>query len=377
MVCPTGALRERSHLDRVTNALLDPNKTVVAQHAPAISVSLAEEFGVRPGKDIDGMLVAALRRLGVDYVFDTSFSADLTIMEEGSELVQRIQSGGTLPMMTSCSPGWIKFVEEFYPDLIPNLSSCKSPQQMLGAVIKSYWAQKLGKDPKDIYVVSIMPCTAKKFEAQRPEMEGQAGADVDAVLTTRELARMIRMRGLQLDALEPESADSPLGERSSAGKLFAATGGVMEAALRSAYFLLTGENLGKLELEAVRGLDERKEAKVDINGTEVGVAVVSSLGAARKLMEEIRAGRSDIHFIEVMTCPGGCINGGGQPLGADKNAVRARMRALYRIDEGDHLRLSHENQSVQKLYEEYLGEPLSEKSHELLHTHYAERPVVI
>ena len=377
MVCPTGALRERSHLDRVTNALLDPKKTVVVQHAPAISVSLAEEFGIRPGKDVDGLLVAALRRLGFDYVFDTSFSADLTIMEEGSELVDRIKSGGTLPMMTSCSPGWIKFVEEFYPDLIPNLSSCKSPQQMLGAVIKSYWAKKKGIEAKDVYTVSVMPCTAKKFEAQRPEMEGQAGADVDAVLTTRELARLIRMRGLQLESLEPESADSPLGERSSAGKLFAATGGVMEAALRSAYFLLTGSNLGQLELEAVRGLDERKEAKVDIDGTEIGVAVVSSLGAARKLLEEIRAGRKDIHFIEVMTCPGGCINGGGQPLRTDQQAVRARMRALYRIDEGEGLRLSHENQSVQKLYEDFLGEPNSHKSHELLHTEYEKREVVI
>jgi iron-only hydrogenase group A len=376
MVCPTGALRDAAtSTASPTRCSTRTRPSSRSTHPRSRSRWPKSSASARQGHRRHA--VAALRRLGFDYVFDTSFSADLTIMEEGSELVQRIQSGGTLPMMTSCSPGWIKFVEEFYPDLIPNLSSCKSPQQMLGAVIKSYWAQKLGKDPKDIYVVSIMPCTAKKFEAQRPEMEGQAGADVDAVLTTRELARMIRMRGLQLDALEPESADSPLGERSSAGKLFAATGGVMEAALRSAYFLLTGENLPELELEAVRGLDERKEAKVDINGTEVGVAVVSSLGAARKLMEEIRAGRSDIHFIEVMTCPGGCINGGGQPLGADKNAVRARMRALYRIDEGDHLRLSHENQSVQKLYEEYLGEPLSEKSHELLHTHYAERPVVI
>jgi NADH-quinone oxidoreductase subunit G/NADP-reducing hydrogenase subunit HndD len=373
MVCPTGALREQSSLKEVLGALSDPKKMVVVQHAPAVSVTLAEEFGLKPGADICGAMTAALRALGFDRVFDTSFAADLTIMEEATELAGRIANGGTLPMFTSCSPGWIKFVETFHPAFIPNLSTCKSPQQMMGAVIKSYFAKREGIDPASIFSVSIMPCTAKKFECGRGEMLNGAGPDVDAVLTTRELARAIRMRGLDLAAMAPESADTPFGERSSAGKLFGASGGVMEAAIRTAHFLLTGKELESLEVKPIRGLAGVKEARVSIAGRQIGVAVASGLGNARKLLEQLEAGRNDLHFIEVMTCPGGCIAGGGQPLAADADAVRARMAALYNIDRDEHLRTSHGNASIKRLYEEFLGAPGGEKSHHLLHTHYAAR----
>lgn len=376
-VCPTGALREQSDIKKVEDALNDPDKVVVVQHAPAVSVTLGEEFGIKAGTDVMGVMTAALRHLGFDRVFDTSFSADLTIMEEGSELVHRIKNDGVLPMMTSCSPGWIKFVEQFYPDMLDNLSSCKSPQQMLGAVIKHYYAQKEGIDPSKVYSVSIMPCTAKKFECGRPEMGENKSPDIDAVLTTRELARLIKMRGLDLNRMEPQTADLPFGERSSAGKLFGASGGVMEAALRSAYFLLTGEELEELKIQAVRGMKGVKEAEVNVNGTVVKVAVASGLGNARKILDEVKAGTRELHFLEVMTCPGGCINGGGQPLKADPEAVKARMQALYNIDRDETLRLSHQNPAVQELYKDFLGEPNSEKSHHLLHTHYAKREVVM
>ena len=377
LVCPTGALSENSHVDAVLRALNDPDTFVVAQHAPAVSVSLAEEFGMKPGTDVDGQMVAALRRIGFDRVFDTSFTADLTIMEEGSELADRVKNGGVLPMMTSCSPGWIKFVEQFYPEFIPNLSTCKSPQQMMGAIVKTYFAQRENIDPKKIVSVSIMPCTAKKFECARPEMGREYVQDVDFVLTTRELAELFRVTGLDPAAFEPETADTPFGERSSAGKLFGASGGVMEAAVRSAYFLLTGGELQELKIEDLRGLDGCKELRVKIGDLEVGAAVVSSLGQARKLLDEIKAGRKDLHFIEVMTCPGGCINGGGQPLGANLGAVRSRMKSLYQIDRDAPLRVSHKNRHVQRLYEEFLGQPLGHKSHELLHTHYAKRDVAV
>lgn len=376
VVCPTGALREQSQVKRVTAALQDPEKIVVVQHAPAISVTLAEEFGAGAGTDIDGVMTAALRRLGFQYVFETSFSADLTIMEEASELAQRIKNGGKLPMMTSCSPGWIKYVEQYYPDMLANLSTCKSPQQMMGALIKTFFAQKTGIDPEKIFSVSIMPCTAKKFEANRPEMGEHGNADIDAVLTTRELAALIRQYGIDLNALKPETPDNPFGERSSAGKLFAASGGVMEAAVRTAHFLLTGEELEELKMTPLRGQKGIKEAKLRINGSEVGVAVVSGLNNACELLEELRQGRSDLHFIEVMTCPSGCVSGGGQPLGIDEKAVRARMQALYRIDRDSAVRVSHKNESIKRLYDEFLGEPLGEKSHHLLHTTYAEREVV-
>ncbi|HBG79009.1 MAG TPA: ferredoxin [Phycisphaerales bacterium] len=377
LVCPTGALTERSYVDEVAATLADPDKFVVVQHAPAVSVTLAEEFGVKPGKDVDGQMVAALRRLGFKRVFDTSFTADLTIMEEGSELVHRIKTGGKLPMITSCSPGWIKFVEQFYPDLLENVSTCKSPQQMLGALIKSFFAKREGLDPSKIVSVSVMPCTAKKFECQRPEMAVDYVPDVDYVLTTRELAQLFRRYGLELGAMTPDTADTPFGERTSAGKIFGATGGVMEAAVRSAYFLLTGQEYPEEKIPAVRGLKGHKEVKLKIGDLEVGAAVVSGLGNARKLLDEIRAGRKDIHFIEVMTCPGGCINGGGQPIGADTEAIKARLQALYQIDRDDSVRVSHKNESVTRLYKEFLGEPLGKVSHHLLHTHYKKREIKV
>ncbi len=376
MVCPTGALTEQSHFRSLFEAIDDPSRTVVVQMAPAVSVTLGEFFGVKPGADIAGLLNAALRRLGIKRVFDTSFSADLTIMEEGSELVHRLTTGGKLPMFTSCSPGWIKFVEQGYPDLLGHLSSCKSPQQMLGAVIKSYWAEREKVDPEKIFSVSIMPCTAKKFEASRPEMGNGDLADVDLVLTTREVARIIKMRGIDLNALEPETADTPFGERSSAGKLFGATGGVMEAALRTANFLVTGKELDIPKVQPVRGLQGVKTAELAVGDVKLKIAVVSGLANAKKLLEDVRAGKSEFHFIEVMTCPGGCISGGGQPIGADLEAVKARMQALYKIDRDSTLRTSHANPSIQRLYSEYLGKPLGEKSHKLLHTHYAPREVV-
>ena len=377
LVCPTGALTEHSYINEVITALNDPAKTVVVQHAPAVSVTLAEEFGIKPGRDVDGKMVAALRRLGFDRVFDTSFTADLTIMEEGSELVRRIRTGGALPMLTSCSPGWIKYVEQFYPDFIPNVSTCKSPQQMMGAIIKSFWAERENIDPSTIVSVSIMPCTAKKFECSREEMGRNFVPDVDYVLTTRELGQLLLMFGVDLDAMEPDTADNPFGERSSAGKIFGASGGVMEAAVRTAHYLITGEEMQDLKIQAFRGMKGSKELHAGIGGIDIGAAVVSGLGNARRLLDEIRAGRTDLHFIEVMTCPGGCINGGGQPLGADLDAVRARMQALYQIDRDAAVRVSHRNESVQRLYREFLGEPLGEKSHHLLHTRYHERDVMV
>lgn len=374
--CPTGALREKSSIKQVLEAIADPDKFVVVQHAPAISVSVGEAFNIKSGGDCAGALNAALRRIGFDAVFDTSFTADLTIMEEGAELVHRVKNGGKLPMITSCSPGWVKFAEEFYPDMLENLSSCKSPQQMMGAIIKNFFAQKKGIDPKKIYSVSIMPCTAKKFEVTREEMMTDGVPDIDAVITNRELVRMLTMRGLDLDEIEPEGADTPFGTRTSAGKIFGASGGVMEAALRSAHYLITGKELENLDVKAVRGLEGRKEAKVNIDGLEIGVAVVSGLKNASDLLNEIRNGRNDLHFIEIMACPGGCINGGGQPIGVTMDAVKARMKALYAIDKVDGIRTSHSNPDIKKLYAEFLGEPLGHKSHELLHTHYHARNVV-
>ncbi|MEW6197781.1 MAG: [FeFe] hydrogenase, group A [Planctomycetota bacterium] len=390
MVCPTGALTEQSHIKEVVEALnhrlraaaprdgatANGGPLVVVQHAPAVSVTIAEELGLRPGADAAGILNAMLRRLGFDRVFDTSFSADLTVMEEAAELVHRIKTGGPLPLLTSCSPGWIKYVEEFHPDFVGNLSTCKSPQQMLGALIKSHLAECEGRDAADIYSVAIMPCTAKKFEAGRPELARHGLPDVDAVLTTRELLRLIRLRGLDPARLDPEPADSPFGERSSAGKLFGATGGVAEAALRTAHYLLTGQELPVARLKAVRGLDAVKQVTVKMGELEVHVAVVSGLANAGRLLDEIRTDRRHLHFVEVMTCPGGCIAGGGQPLGTDRAALRSRLDALYRIDRDAPLRAAHRNPTVRRLYEEFLGEPLSTRSHELLHTQYHAREVV-
>lgn len=376
LVCPTGALTEQSHIPMVLDALKDPNKFVVIQHAPAVSVTLAEEFDMKPGVDINGVLVTALRMLGFDRVFDTSFSADLTIMEEATELVHRITTGGKLPMFTSCSPGWIKFVETFYPDFMDNLSTCKSPQEMMGAIIKSYFSQRENIDPDKIFVVSVMPCTAKKFEAGRPELGTNGIPDVDAVLTTRELAQLIKMFGLDINSLPTDTADTPFGRRSGAGKIFGATGGVMEAAIRTAYYLITGEDLEELKVQPVRGMKGIKEAKIKIGDLELGVAVVSGLGNARELLEQLRRGRNDLQFIEVMTCPNGCVGGGGQPICTDPVRVKARIQSLYNIDKGELIRTSHANKSVKRLYDEFLGEPNSHKAHELLHTHYHKRDVL-
>jgi NADH-quinone oxidoreductase subunit G/NADP-reducing hydrogenase subunit HndD len=376
MVCPTGALSEKSHFPELLSMLSNPEKTVVVQYAPAISVSLAEELKLEPGKDINGIMNAALRKIGFKYVFDTTFTADLTIMEEASELVERVKTGGVLPMITSCCPGWIKFAEEFYPEMIPNLSSCKSPQQMMGAVIKTYWSEKTGVKPENIYSVSVMPCTAKKFEAQREEMTNKGITDVDAVLTTRELGQLIRMFGIDMNSLAPETTDSPLGYRSSAGKLFAASGGVMEAAIRTAYHFITGDELIKFKIEALRGFKGCKEAEVDINGLKVKVAVVNGLANARILLDSIKRGEKSFHFIEVMACPGGCLNGGGQHIGASEEDIKQRMKTIYDIDDKETIKVSHKNPEIIQIYEEFLEKPLGHKSHELLHTHYYKRDVI-
>lgn len=373
-VCPTGALMENNNIKMVQKAI-ESGKFVVAQHAPAVSVSLGEEFGFPPGKDVDGLMVTALREIGFKAVFDTSFAADLTIMEEASELVERIKSGKkNMPMFTSCCPGWVKYVETFFPDYIPNLSTCKSPHQMLGAVIKSYYAKKNGIKPEDIVVVSIMPCTAKKFEIKRDNMSSGEVDDVDYSLTTRELARMISIYGIDFKNLKPSKADIPFGERSGAGKIFGSSGGVCEAALRTAYWLVTGKDIKKLDFESVRGLDGIKKAEVDINGIKLRIGVVSGLGNIKSLLKSPNF-RDEYDFVEVMACPGGCINGGGQPFNKNRKALVERMKSLYQIDSEEKIRTSHSNQAVKFLYEDFLKKPLGEKSHHLLHTSYVKRIV--
>ncbi|MBR3493982.1 MAG: [Clostridia bacterium] len=376
--CPVGALHEKDDTAKVWAALADPDKHVVVQPAPAVRAALGEEFGIPMGTSVTGKMATALRRLGFDKVFDTDFGADLTIMEEANELIERITSGGVLPMITSCSPGWIKFCETYYPDFIPNLSSCKSPHEMVGAMVKSYYAEKAGIDPKKIVTVSVMPCTAKKFEAARPELGHDGMADVDIVITTRELARMIKEAGINFAMLPDGDFDSLMGESTGAAVIFGATGGVMEAALRTAYETLTGETLADVDFHGVRGTEGIKEATVNINGTDVNVAVCSSTGMAAKLLDSVRAGEKNYTFIEVMACPGGCVNGGGQPIvDSDTRAtvdVRAvRAKALYGEDAGKALRKSHENAEIKAIYADYLGKPGGHRSHELLHTHYTRR----
>ncbi|MGI6684546.1 MAG: NADH-dependent [FeFe] hydrogenase, group A6 [Bacillota bacterium] len=373
LVCPTGALHEKENIDEVWAALGNPKKHVVVQTAPAIRVEISEEFGEEPGKVSTGKLVAALRRLGFDKVFDTDFTADLTIMEEGNEFLKRLQQGKNLPLMTSCSPGWINFIETFYPELLPNLSTCKSPQQMFGALAKTFYAQKAGINPKDIVSVSIMPCVAKKFEAQRPEMNDSGCRDVDYVLTTRELARMIKQAGISFDRLSEENYDDPLGISTGAGLIFGATGGVMEAALRTVYEIVTGEKLEDINFRHVRGLDGVKEAIIQVGSTQVKVAVAHGISNARVLMEKVKSGAADYHFIEIMCCPGGCIGGGGQPIPTNTEIRAKRMKGIYEGDSAMTLRKSHENPAVQALYQEFLGVPLGDKSHHLLHTSYTPR----
>lgn len=390
-VCPVGAISERDQIDEVWAALDDPDKVVVVQTAPAIRAALGECFGMEPGSLVTGKMTTALRRMGFDAVFDTNFSADLTIMEEGTELLTRLKKAlvdgeeVALPMFTSCSPGWIQFMEYYYPDMLANLSTCKSPQQMMGALVKTYYAQKLGKKPEEMFMVSVMPCTAKKFEAAREEMNDSGAQDVDVVLTTRELGKMITQSGLDFQTLEDSEMDAPLGLGSGAADIFANTGGVMEAALRTAYELVTGRELpfDNLHVTPVAGLEGIKEAEVTIEGTvpewnflegvTAKIAVAHTLANARALIEKIRAGEATYHFIEVMTCPGGCIGGGGQPRITTNEVREKRIAAIYAEDEGKILRKSHENEAVAKLYEDFLGEPLGHKSHELLHTEYFEK----
>lgn len=377
MVCPVGALYEHDHISEVWGVLQDPSKHVVVQEAPAIRAALGEEFGLPPGTLVTGKMISALRRLGFDKVFDTNFAADLTIMEEGNELLKRVKEGGKLPMITSCSPGWIKFCEHFYPDLLGNVSTCKSPQQMFGAIAKSYYAEQAGIDPADMVVVSIMPCTAKKYECQRPEMNDSGYQDVDYVLTTRELARMIRQAGFDFVSLPEALYDDPLGEYTGAATIFGATGGVMEAALRTVYAVVAGKDLPDLNVTPVRGLEGVKDAAVNVGDLgEVRIAVAHGLGNARRLLDKVRSGEADYHFIEIMACPGGCVAGGGQPI-PTTNEIRAlRAQALYQDDaDVQHYRQSHENPSIHRIYETFLKEPLGHKSHELLHTHYTQRGI--
>lgn len=377
--CPVGALHEKESIDDVWAALADPTKHVVVQPAPAVRVGIGEEFGMPIGTRCTGKLATALRKLGFDRVFDTDFAADLTIMEEGTELLGRLGSkDAALPMITSCSPGWVKYCETFYPEFIPNLSSCKSPHEMEGAIIKSYYAEKNNLDPKDIYVVSIMPCTAKKFEAQREELAGTGYPDVDAVLTVRELGRMIKQAGIDFVRLPDEDFDDILGESTGAAVLFGATGGVMEAALRTVYEKVTGNTLEDVNLTAVRGMAGIREAEIDLAGTKVRVAVAAGSGNAHDLLEKIKAGEAQYDFIEIMGCPGGCVNGGGMPIVSAKDKMyieprEIRAKGLYDEDEAKTVRKSHENPSIKKLYDEYLGEPNSHRAHELLHTHYVAR----
>lgn len=372
-VCPVGAIYEVDDTAKVWSALAQPDKHVIVQIAPAIRVAIGEELGMAPGAIATGKLVAALRRLGFAKVFDTDFSADLTIMEEGHELLERIQHQGRLPMITSCSPGWIKYIEHFYPEYLDHLSTCKSPQQMFGALAKTYYAQKIGIPAEQIVVVSIMPCTAKKFEAGRSEMQGSGVQDVDIVLTTRELGRMIRETGINFNLLPDEEFDQPLGISTGAGVIFGASGGVMEAALRTVYEVVTGSELEQVDFEQVRGLEGVKEATVDLNGMSVKVAVANGLANAGKLMEQVKNGTADYHFVEIMCCPGGCIGGGGQPIPTNTVTRQARIKAIYETDRGMQLRKSHQNPAVKQLYEEFLEKPLGEKSHHLLHTHYTKR----
>ena len=374
-VCPTGALMELDQTDKVRKVLNDPNQYVVVQTAPAVRVALGEGFGLEPGTIVTGKMVAALRRLGFDRVFDTDFAADVTIMEEATELVHRIKHGGRLPMLTSCCPAWVKFFEHQFPDLLDVPSTCKSPHEMLGVLTKSYYAKTYGIDPTKLTVVSVMPCVAKKYEAARPEL-GQSDVipDVDIVITTRELARMIREAGIHFDHLKDEAFDLPLGESTGASVIFGTTGGVLEAALRTAYEVLTGQTLEKVEFEALRGMEGIKEAVIKIGERDFRVAVTHGLGNARTILEKIQAGESNYDVIEIMACPGGCIGGGGQPYHhGNVEILKARANAIYQEDRSKPLRKSHENPAVLALYKDFMGEPYGEKAHELLHTSFTKR----
>ncbi len=370
-VCPTAALTGHGYIQETWDAIFDPTKAVVVQVAPAIRAAIGEEFGIAPGTPVTGKLVAGLRRLGFDAVFDTTFGADLTIVEEAKEIIERVTSGERLPILTSCCPGWINFIEYQFPNLKYMPSTCKSPQQMTGTIAKTYYAQKIGVKPENMVVVAVMPCIAKKYEARRPEHETDGVRDVDYVITTRELAKMFKEGGIDLRFMDDEEFDNPLGESTGAGVIFGATGGVLEAALRTVYEEVTGKELTNVDFTAVRGLKDVREAVIDLEGRQVRVAAGSGLGNARKILENVEKGTSQYDVIEIMACPGGCINGGGQPYTRDRlDMIQLRTQALYSIDARSAIRKSHENPSIIKLYEEFLGEPGSHKAHELLHTEY-------
>ena len=371
-VCPVAAITEKGMMRKVMDALDDPQTTVVWQMAPAIQNTLGEEFGLPTGTDVTGKIAAAMKRLG-GYAFTTDFSADVTIMEEGTEFIGRVTDGGVLPMMTSCCPGWIKYMEYNYPDQLDHLSSCKSPQQMFGALVKNYLPEKIGTTADKIFHVSIMPCVAKKYEMNRPEMESEAGRDVDAVLTTREAARLFRLKNIDLAEIEPEAFDSFMGEGTGAARIFGTTGGVMEAALRTVAWKLTGGVLDQIDYEIARGYKGVKEATLNINGMDVKVAIVNGIGNVKPVMDDVRAGKSPYHFIEVMACPGGCLNGGGAPLLKDTARVEKRMEKMYESDAKNPVRRSHENKEVEMLYNDFLKEPCGHVSHHLLHTSYTDR----
>ncbi|MBI5808253.1 MAG: iron hydrogenase small subunit [Ignavibacteriales bacterium] len=377
LVCPTAALREKSHSKEVMSAIQNKKKFVVAQVAPAVRASIGEEFNLPLGTNATGQLVTGLRRLGFKKVFDTNFAADLTIIEEATELINRVTNNGDLPMFTSCCPGWVKYIEQNRPHLLKHVSTCKSPHEMEGAVLKTYYAKKMGIDPKDIFVVSIMPCTVKKFESDRPELSEDHLQDVDAVLTTRELVRMFKMSGIDFNDLPEDNFDNPLGESTGAAAIFGTSGGVMEAALRTAYEKLSGHELENVNFQTVRGLEGIKSATIPINGLEVNIAVVNGIGNVAPILDEIERGESKYHFIEVMACPGGCINGGGQPIHQKPDKVRKRIQTLYKIDSKMKHRKSHENESVKKLYKEFFGEPNGHLAHEILHTHYVDRKKIL
>ena len=373
-VCPVGAIIEKDDTDKVWEALNNPGLHVIVQVAPAVRVSLGEELGMGPGSIVTNKVVAALKYLGFDAVYDTDFTADLTILEEGNELIERITNGGTLPMMTSCCPGWINFAEQKYPEILDHISTCKSPQQMFGALAKSYYAEKMNIKPEDMFVVSIMPCTAKKYEAQRKEMRiDNINPDVDVVLTTRELGKMIRQMGINFEHIKEIPFDKPFGITTGAAAIFGATGGVMEAALRTVYEVVNKEELTDINFKAVRGTEGIKEAEVELGGQKVKVAVAHTLANAKVLAEQVKNGTSPYTFIEIMTCPGGCIGGGGQPYGTTNEVREKRIEAIYQVDEDMPIRKSHENPDIIALYDEYLLKPLGKKSHHLLHTHYASR----
>lgn len=373
-VCPTAALTEISSIRQVWDAINDPDKFVVVQTAPAVRVALGEEFGMEPGTLVTGKMVTALRKMGFERIFDTDFAADLTIIEEASELVHRIQHGGRLPILTSCCPAWVKFFEHQFPDLLDIPSSCKSPHEMFGAIAKTYYAQKFNIDPKKMVVVSVMPCLAKKYEAARPELTNEGHSDVDYVISTRELGMMIRESGFDFKDLDDSEFDNPLGESTGAGVIFGATGGVIEAALRTAYEWVTGETLENVEFTQLRGISGIREATVKVADLDLKIGVAHGLGNARKLLESIRSGEATYHAIEIMACPGGCVGGGGQPYHhGDSEIIKARTAAIYREDAGKPKRKSHENENVMKIYKEFLGEIYGDKAHELLHTHYTAR----